>query len=187
MSRFELIGTGSVGRVYRPGFSCTNQKETAPGYISKVMSRAHADEELVIYRHLRLDEVPNAHKYAIFDPIDCPGVKAGKGCKGILNYRDGGETLSVILSGRPSPAELRRLLTSFKTIIAGLTELNRMNRFHMDVKPDNITVDGHGTMRLIDFGWSRYFPNGVAAKAAVRHSLNRFTIPGSGQYHSCSP
>ena len=33
----------------------------------------------------------------------------------------------------------------------------------MDVKPDNITVDCHGTMRLIDFGWSRYFPNGVAA------------------------
>ncbi len=50
------------------------------------------------------------------------------------------------------PADMHQTRTLAKQIINGLRALHRMEMFHQDLKPDNILIDNHGTVKLIDFG-----------------------------------
>ncbi|RLJ16339.1 protein kinase [bacterium endosymbiont of Escarpia laminata] len=50
------------------------------------------------------------------------------------------------------PADLHQTRTLAEQIINGLRALHRMEMFHQDLKPDNILIDNHGTVKLIDFG-----------------------------------
>jgi len=62
-------------------------------------------------------------------------------------------------------------------IIEGLRSLHRMEMFHQDLKPDNILIDRHGTLKLIDFGSAR-----VAGLEEIASTFARTTPQGTLNY-----
>ncbi|MCU7841667.1 MAG: bifunctional protein-serine/threonine kinase/phosphatase [Candidatus Thiodiazotropha sp. (ex Troendleina suluensis)] len=53
------------------------------------------------------------------------------------------------------PADLHQTRLLAEQIIDGLRALHRLEMIHQDLKPDNILIDSHGTVKLIDFGSTR--------------------------------
>ncbi len=62
-------------------------------------------------------------------------------------------------------------------IIDGLRALHRLEMVHQDLKPDNILIDSHGTLKLIDFGSAR-----IAGLEEIDSDLERATPQGTLNY-----
>ena len=62
-----------------------------------------------------------------------------------------GETLRDWMNRNPAPSlfEVRQIIGQ---IIKGLRAFHRKEILHQDLKPDNVIIDGHGTVKIIDFG-----------------------------------
>jgi serine/threonine protein phosphatase PrpC len=62
-----------------------------------------------------------------------------------------GETLRQWMTDHPQPplAEVRALV---EQIAAGLRAFHRLEMLHQDLKPENLFIDAHGTVKIIDFG-----------------------------------
>ncbi len=52
----------------------------------------------------------------------------------------------------PSPAAVRPLVSQ---IAAGIRAFHRQEMIHQDLKPENIMIDTHGTVKIVDFGSTR--------------------------------
>ncbi len=62
-----------------------------------------------------------------------------------------GKTLSQWVIDNPKPSiELVRSVV--EQIAKGLRAFHRLEMLHQDLKPDNIMIDNHGTVKIIDFG-----------------------------------
>ncbi|HXH03011.1 MAG TPA: bifunctional protein-serine/threonine kinase/phosphatase [Candidatus Competibacteraceae bacterium] len=68
----------------------------------------------------------------------------------VLEYLEG-HTLRQWMAEHPRPAlhEVRAILGQ---IARGLRAFHRLEMLHLDLKPENIHIDRHGTLRIIDFG-----------------------------------
>jgi len=62
-------------------------------------------------------------------------------------------------------------------IASGLRALHRMEMVHQDLKPDNILIDKHGTIKLIDFGSTR-----IAGLEEMNNSGERVIPQGTRNY-----
>lgn len=71
----------------------------------------------------------------------------------VLDYVEG-QTLSQWMHDNPSPTlvEVREIVGQ---IAIGLRAFHRKEMIHQDLKPDNIIIDKHGTVKIIDFGSTR--------------------------------
>ena len=65
-----------------------------------------------------------------------------------------GQTLRQWMNDHPLPAlqEVRPLVTQ---IAAGIRAFHRQEMIHQDLKPENIMIDTHGTVKIVDFGATR--------------------------------
>lgn len=68
----------------------------------------------------------------------------------LLEYIDG-LTLSQWMKEHPK-AEVREVIYLLEQIVKGLRAFHRRETLHQDIKPDNILVDRHGIVKIIDFG-----------------------------------
>lgn len=75
------------------------------------------------------------------------------------------------------PADLRQTRALAEQIIDGLRALHRLEMFHQDLKPDNILIDHHGTVKLIDFGSTR-----AAGRDEIASRIDRTTPRGTLDY-----
>ncbi len=68
----------------------------------------------------------------------------------VLDYVEG-QTLGQWMQDHPNPniVEVRELIAQ---IAQGLRAFHRREMIHQDIKPDNIIIDKHGTVKIIDFG-----------------------------------
>ncbi len=64
------------------------------------------------------------------------------------------DLFAVVMSGRMSRAEVT---CSFLQIFAGVTYLHSVGLAHRDLKLDNVVINEHGIMKIIDFGSSTVF------------------------------
>lgn len=68
----------------------------------------------------------------------------------VMEYIEG-VTLRQWMHDHPAPnmAQVRPII---EQIAAGLRAFHRMEMIHQDLKPENIVIDGDGTVKIIDFG-----------------------------------
>lgn len=65
-----------------------------------------------------------------------------------------GQTLAQWMIDNPSPS-LERVRAMTEQIARGLMALHRQEMIHQDLRPENIMIDGTGTLKIIDFGSTR--------------------------------
>ncbi|MDQ7727711.1 bifunctional protein-serine/threonine kinase/phosphatase [Halomonas sp. SpR8] len=68
----------------------------------------------------------------------------------VLAYIEG-QTLTQWMCDHPQ-AELASVRPIVEQIAKGLRAFHRLEMLHQDLRPDNVMIDSHGTVKLIDFG-----------------------------------
>ncbi|WP_346797187.1 bifunctional protein-serine/threonine kinase/phosphatase [Halomonas sp. Bachu 37] len=68
----------------------------------------------------------------------------------VLEYIEG-QTLTQWMRDHPK-AELASVRPLVEQIARGLRAFHRLEMLHQDLRPDNVMIDTHGTVKLIDFG-----------------------------------
>lgn len=91
------------------------------------------------------------------------------------------DLFAVVMTGKMSKEEIA---CSFKQILSGVSYLHAMGLAHRDLKLDNVVVNEHGIMKLIDFGSAvvfRYpFENDIVLASGESFS---FSAPFSSKFH----
>lgn len=65
-----------------------------------------------------------------------------------------GRTLAQWMADHPRP-DVEAVRGIVEQIAAGLLAFHRLGMLHQDLRPENVMIDGRGTIRLIDFGSAR--------------------------------
>ncbi len=62
-----------------------------------------------------------------------------------------GQTLEQWISDHPQP-DIQTVRPLVRQLVAGIRAFHRQEMIHQDLKPGNIMIDKHGTVKIIDFG-----------------------------------
>jgi serine/threonine protein kinase len=87
-----------------------------------------------------------------------------------------GQTLRQWMHDNPQPS-LEAVRNIVGQIAAGLRAFHRQEMIHQDLKPENIMVDIHGTVKIIDFGSTK-----IAGIEEIATPLNRNILLGTRNY-----
>lgn len=111
--------------------------EDDPGYIERFMHEEWAGKRLHSPHILKIRE-----------------LKRRRSCLYFLTEYVKGETLRQWMSDHPHPSiiEVRKIINQ---VVTGLMAFHHMEMIHRDLKPNNILIDPHGTVKIIDFGSSK--------------------------------
>ncbi len=90
-----------------------------------------------------------------------------------------GQTLTQWMIDHPKP-DLEVVRGIIEQIAKGLRAFHRMEMLHQDVRPDNVMIDGTGTVKVIDFGATRVAS--IAESAAPVSGSTQSHILGTVQY-----
>lgn len=87
-----------------------------------------------------------------------------------------GQTLREWMNDNPQPSlhEVRELV---QQIARGLRAFHRAEMIHQDLKPENIIIDKHGTVKIIDFGSTK-----VAGVEEIATPIERLNLLGTHHY-----
>ena len=111
----------------------------------------------------------NAHLLRVLEP------RRRRFLYNITEYVEGKSLAQWIKDHGQASLEQARGFTT--QIIAGLRTLHRLEMYHQDLKPDNVLIDTHGTLRLIDFGSTR-----IASMGEIGSRLDRALPQGTVNY-----
>lgn len=87
-----------------------------------------------------------------------------------------GQTLAQWLIDNPKP-DLPTVRGILEQVAKGLQAFHRLEMIHQDLKPDNIMIDGTGTVKIIDFGATR-----VAGLEEVDTPIGQINLLGAALY-----
>ena len=87
-----------------------------------------------------------------------------------------GQTLRQWLHDNPQPT-LEEVRNIVQQIAAGLRAFHRQEMIHQDLKPENIMIDTHGTVKIIDFGSTK-----IAGIEEIATPLARNNLLGTRNY-----
>jgi len=93
----------------------------------------------------------------------------------VTEYIDG-QTLTQWMRDNPTPS-VERVRDIIEQIAKGLQAFHRLEMLHQDVRPENIMIDSHGTVKIIDFGSTR-----VAGLEEIASPLEHEDMLGTAQY-----
>jgi serine/threonine protein phosphatase PrpC/predicted Ser/Thr protein kinase len=93
----------------------------------------------------------------------------------VMEFVDG-RTLAQWMIDNPEP-DLETVRRIVEQIAAGLRAFHRREMAHQDLRPENVMIDAHGTVKLVDFGSAR-----VAGVQEARPALADDGVPGALQY-----
>ncbi|WP_437586000.1 protein kinase domain-containing protein [Sorangium sp. So ce1000] len=143
----ELIGEGGMGAVYR-GEQVHLRKQVAIKLLRPLARRmpelvARFEREAVAGAHIRH---PNVVAAIDFGQLDDASFFL------VLEYVEGTPLKDAMAGGRLPPA---RALRVARQIASALAAAHEKGIVHRDVKPQNILLDAHDQVRLIDFGLAK--------------------------------
>ena len=87
-----------------------------------------------------------------------------------------GQTLAQWMIDNPKP-DIKTVRGIVDQIAKGLQAFHRLEMLHQDLKPDNIMIDGAGTVKIIDFGATR-----VAGVMEIASPISQINLLGAAQY-----
>ncbi|MEM9630526.1 MAG: bifunctional protein-serine/threonine kinase/phosphatase [Pseudomonadota bacterium] len=87
-----------------------------------------------------------------------------------------GQTLRQWMTDNPHP-DLETVRGILEQVVKGLRAFHRKEMVHQDLRPENIMIDGSGTVKIIDFGSVR-----IAGVMEAAPTLDRAEILGTHQY-----
>src|SRR6185436_7355086 len=87
-----------------------------------------------------------------------------------------GRTLAQWMLDNPTP-NLETVRGIIDQIAKGLRAFHRLEMLHQDIRPENIMIDGTGTVKIIDFGSTR-----VAGVMEMDANAQRHHLLGAAQY-----
>jgi uncharacterized RDD family membrane protein YckC len=90
-----------------------------------------------------------------------------------------GETLAARLAGGPLPID--DALAIIRSAALGLREAQRNGITHRDIKPSNLMVDGHGMVKVLDFGLAASIDHADAA-AGLGGPVAQTSLAGTPLY-----
>lgn len=99
-----------------------------------------------------------------------------------------GVTLRSWMHDNPD-ADLNSVREIIQQLARGLLAFHKLEMIHQDLKPENVMIDGRGTVRIIDFGSTK-----IAGVEEISSPLERVTLLGTKNYtapeyllgHPCS-
>ncbi len=149
-------------------------EESAEQVVLKTPSVNYEDDPL--YLDLFLHEewigkrVKNQHLLAVVDQ-----TRAKQFLYSVSEYVEG-QTLRSWMHDNPA-ADLNDIRDIVGQIARGLHALHKMEMIHQDLKPENIMIDRHGTVKIIDFGSVK-----VAGVEEIATPVKRLTLLGTKNY-----
>jgi serine/threonine protein phosphatase PrpC/tRNA A-37 threonylcarbamoyl transferase component Bud32 len=87
-----------------------------------------------------------------------------------------GQTLAQWMIDNPKP-DLPTVRGLIEQIAKGLQSFHRLEMVHQDLKPDNVMIDGNGTVKILDFGATR-----VAGVQEIATPIEQINLLGSAAY-----
>jgi eukaryotic-like serine/threonine-protein kinase len=114
--------------------------------------------------------IRNQHVLKVFEP------HGRRQCLYYVTEYIEGWTLRQWMTDNPQPAleDVREIVAQ---IAAGLRAFHRLEMVHQDLKPENIMIDRHGTVKIIDFGSTR-----IAGIEEITTPLTRGNLLGTRNY-----
>jgi serine/threonine protein kinase len=146
----RLLGSGGMGQVYL-AHDPTLDREIAVKLIGGGIDDADARRRLV-QEARAAGRLRHPNIVTIFDAGEHDGSPY------IAMEHVGGETLRSLIRRR-ADLSLGRRLQLIEGACAGLAHAHRANVVHLDVKPDNLMLDGDGVLKVLDFGIARVLQN----------------------------
>lgn len=129
--------------------------------------------------------INNAHVLKILDPI-----KQRHFLYYVCEYIEG-QTLRQWMTDNPRPTitEARNII---QQIVKGVRAMQRQEMVHQDLKPENIMIDKHGTVKIVDFGSTKIAGideinkpiEGKPVLGTIAYSAPEFSIGETGTHIS---
>jgi serine/threonine protein kinase len=133
--------------------------EDDPGYIDQFLHEEWAGKRL-----------NNNHILQILEP------QGRRQCIYYVTEFIDGQTLRQWMHDHPDPT-LKAVRNIVEQIAQGLRAMHRQEMIHQDLKPENIMIDEHGVVKIIDFGSTK-----IAGIAEITTPLDRDRILGTKNY-----
>lgn len=87
-----------------------------------------------------------------------------------------GQTLEQWINDHPQ-ADIADVRPLIEQIVAGVRAFHRQEMVHQDLKPGNIMIDTHGTIKIVDFGSTK-----IAGIQEINTPIERGTLLGTYDY-----
>ncbi|MGD2136645.1 MAG: bifunctional protein-serine/threonine kinase/phosphatase [Gammaproteobacteria bacterium] len=150
------------------------ERETRTRVILKTPSVNYDDDPEYIDRFLHEEwagrRIRNPHVLQVLKP------HARRQCLYYITEFIEGQTLRRWMNDNPQPA-LAEVRDIVQQIAAGLRAFHRQEMIHQDLKPENIMIDDHGTVKIIDFGSTK-----IAGIEEITTPLQRQNVLGTRNY-----
>lgn len=114
--------------------------------------------------------IDNPHVFKVYQ------IKRKRSCIYYVTEYLEGQSLEQWILDHPDP-DLTQVRHIVDQIIRGLRAFHRREMVHQDIKPENIMIDKHGTIKIIDFGSTQ-----VAGLKEIYTPISRYTLHGTANY-----
>lgn len=150
------------------------ERETQKRVILKTPSVNYEDDPEYIDGFLHEEwagrRISNQHVLQVLKPL------VQRQCLYYVTENIEGQTLRHWMNDNPQPA-LDAVRKIVQQIAAGLRAFHRLEMIHQDLKPENIMIDVHGTVKIIDFGSTK-----IAGIEEITTPLDRQNLLGTLNY-----
>jgi serine/threonine protein kinase len=103
----------------------------------------------------------------------------------VSEFAKNGELFDMIVKCKQLSEDVAR--NYFKQLIAGVSYMHANNVVHRDLKPENIVIDGNDTLKICDFGLSRFIENDLyTSRDKLRDNIALMMSP-VGTHHYRAP
>jgi len=159
----ETIGKGATSVVKRGRLEEDSKEEVAVKILTVDGKNFKLEELMREVEVLRTLDHKNVIKmHACFEHVQYPGYSTKPTVVMVLELATKGELFDFFMHTGKFEAPLARWF--FKQMIDGLEYCHNKKIAHRDLKPENLLVGTNFNVKLVDFGFARFFKDAISGK-----------------------